>query len=132
MIVRAPLLIRRSSISANPDRSPTGSAPLTAASAGAALGQYGALTLRKTFGFGPLDRPNLRELLAWLVPIALATTDVMAIATALMDEMRRRRLIVPGPSIVERLVAVTTALAERRVAHELIRRETRSTGRLRK
>jgi TnpA family transposase len=54
-----------------------------------------AEALRKTFGFGPLDRPNRRELLAWLVPIALATTDVMAIATALMDEMRRRRLIVP-------------------------------------
>lgn len=80
-----------------------------------------AETLRKTFGFGPLDRPNRRELLAWLVPIALATTDVMAIATALMDEMRRRRLIVPGPSIIERLVAVATALAERRAAHELIR-----------
>jgi hypothetical protein len=32
MIVRAPLLIRRSSISAKPERSPTGSAPLTAAS----------------------------------------------------------------------------------------------------
>lgn len=80
-----------------------------------------AEALRKTFGFGPLDRPNRRELLAWLVPIALATTDVMAIATALMDEMRRRRLIVPGPSIVERLVAVATALAERRVAHKLIR-----------
>ncbi len=33
-----------------------------------------AEALRKTFGFGPLDRPNRRELLAWLVPIALATT----------------------------------------------------------
>jgi TnpA family transposase len=71
-----------------------------------------AEALRKTFGFGPLDRPNRRELLTWLVPVALATTDVMAIATALMDEVRRRRLILPGPSIIERLVAAATTLAD--------------------
>ena len=87
-----------------------------------------AEALRKTFGFRPLDRPNRRELLAWLVPVALATTDVLAIATALMDEVRRRRLIVPGPSIVERLVAAATALAERRVAHELIRNLSPAQG----
>jgi hypothetical protein len=80
-----------------------------------------AETLRRTFGFGPLDRSTRRELLTWLVPVSLATTDVMAIATALMDEVRRRRLILPGPSIIERLVAAATTLADRRVAHELIR-----------
>ena len=78
--------------------------------------------MRKTFGFAPLDRADRRELLGWLVPVALATTNTLAVATALMDELRRSRLIVPGPSIVERLVAAATVLAERRVAHELTRK----------
>lgn len=55
------------------------------------------------------------------VPVALATTDIPAVATALMDELRRRRLIVPGPSVIERLVAAATVLAERHVAHQLTR-----------
>jgi hypothetical protein len=41
---------------------------------------------------------------------------------------RARRLIVPGSSIVERLVAAATALAERRVAHELIRNLSPAQG----
>jgi Domain of unknown function (DUF4158) len=77
--------------------------------------------LRKAFGFAPLDRVHRRELLAWLVPVALATTNPLAVATTLMNELQRRRLIVPGPSVVERLVAAATVLAERRVGHELTR-----------
>jgi hypothetical protein len=38
-----------------------------------------------------------------------------------MDELRRRRLVVPGPFVVEQLVAATTVSAERNVAHQLTR-----------
>jgi len=62
-----------------------------------------------------------RTLLAWLLPVALATTGAPAIAQALMEELRRRRVIAPGPSIIERLVAAALVLAERHVAHQLTR-----------
>jgi hypothetical protein len=34
-----------------------------------------------------------------------------------MDELRRRKILAPGPSVIERLVAAATMLAERHVAH---------------
>jgi hypothetical protein len=34
-----------------------------------------------------------------------------------MDELRWRRLMVPGPLVIEQLVAAATALAERQGAH---------------
>ena len=62
-----------------------------------------------------------REMLAWLLPVALATTSALAIAAALMDELRRRRIVAPGPSVVERLVAAVLFVAERQVAGQLTR-----------
>ena len=62
-----------------------------------------------------------REILVGLMPVALATMSVVTIATTLMDEVRRRRLIVPGPFIVDQLVSAAMALAERQVAHQLAR-----------
>jgi hypothetical protein len=55
------------------------------------------------------------------MPIALATTSAATIAATLMDEVRRRRLIVRGPSNVDQLVSAAMALAERQVAHQLTR-----------
>ena len=78
-------------------------------------------TLRQAFGFLDFVPARRREVLAWLLPVALATTNATSVATALMDELRRRRLIVPGPSVIEQLVAAATALAERHVARQLTR-----------
>jgi hypothetical protein len=55
--------------------------------------------LRDTFGFGDLTSQR-RKLLEWLLPVSLATTNAVAVATALLDELRRGRIIVPGSSIV--------------------------------
>jgi TnpA family transposase len=77
--------------------------------------------LREAFGFADFTPARRREALAWLVPVAIATTSAPSVAAALMDELRRHRLIVPGPSIIEQLVAVATVLAERRVAQQLTR-----------
>ena len=62
-----------------------------------------------------------RDMLAWLLPVALATTNALAITAALMDELRRRRIVAPGPSVVERLVAAALVVAERHVAGQLTR-----------
>ena len=78
-------------------------------------------SLRATFGFRMFDPEHRRELLGWLVPVALGNTDAMAIAAALMDELRRRKIIAPGGSVVERLVAAAATLAGRQVANQLTR-----------
>jgi TnpA family transposase len=77
--------------------------------------------LRADFGFVGLTPEHRREILAWLLPLALTTTSAATIAANLMDELRRRRLIVPGPSLVDRLVSAAMASAERQVAHQLTR-----------
>ena len=75
--------------------------------------------LRDEFDFRMYAPGHGRELLAWLLPIALATTNASAVAAALMDELRRRRIIAPGPSVIERLVAAVLVVAERHVAGQL-------------
>lgn len=77
--------------------------------------------LREAFGFRMFAPGHGRELLAWLLPLTLATTAAPAVAAALMDELRRRRIVAPGPSLVERLVAAALVLAERHVAVQLTR-----------
>ncbi len=77
--------------------------------------------LREAFGFADLMPANRREILEWLLPVALATTSALVIAQALMDELRRRRLIIPGASVIEQLVAAALVLAERHVAAQLTR-----------
>jgi TnpA family transposase len=76
--------------------------------------------IRAAYGFGHLTPARRREIGAWLLPVALATTSPVAVAAALLDEMRRRRLIVPGPSVIEELVAAAMTAAERHVARQLI------------
>ena len=77
--------------------------------------------LRADFGFVGFTPERRREILAWLLPAALTTTSAATIAATLMDELRRRRLIVPGPSLVNRLASAAMASAERQVAHQLTR-----------
>src|SRR3954449_9748204 len=75
--------------------------------------------LRRLFGFTTPERSQWRELLDWMLPVALATTRAPAIAPALMDEIRRRQFIAPGSSVIERMVAAAVLMAERRVASQL-------------
>lgn len=81
--------------------------------------QLGAL--REAFGFEDFTPARRREILGWLLPVALATTDAPAVASALMGELRRCRVIVPGPFVVEQLTAAALVLAERHVAGRLTR-----------
>ncbi len=77
--------------------------------------------LRAAFGFRMFAPGHGRELLTWLLPVASATTDALAVASALMDELRRRRIVTSGPSTVERLAVAALVLAERHVAAQLTR-----------
>ena len=82
--------------------------------------------LREVFGFADLTPARRRELAAWLLPVALATTSAVAVAAALLEETRRRRLIVPGSSVVEDLTAAALTAAERHVARQITGRITPS------
>ena len=77
--------------------------------------------LREAFGFRMYASGHGRDMLAWLLAVALTTTNALAITAALMDELRRRRIVAPGPSVVERLVAAVLVVAERHVAGQLTR-----------
>jgi hypothetical protein len=77
--------------------------------------------LRDAFGFRMFGQGHRQEIVTWLLPVALATTDAAAIAAALMDELRRHRILAPGPSVLERLVAAALLAAERHVAARLTR-----------
>src|SRR3546814_19380066 len=77
--------------------------------------------LREGFGFTQFSRPLRAALQEWLLPIALTTTSGAGLARSLLGECRRRRIIVPGISSVERMVAQALLDAERHVAEHLPR-----------
>jgi len=77
--------------------------------------------LREGFGFTQFSRPLRAALQEWLLPIALTTTSGAGLARSLLGECRRRRIIVPGISSVERMVAQALLDAERHVAEHLTR-----------
>ena len=77
--------------------------------------------LRETFGFQMYAHGHGREMLAWLLPVALATTSALTVAATLTDELRRRKILAPGSSVLERLIAAVLVVAERHVAGQLTR-----------
>ena len=76
---------------------------------------------RETFGLRIYGADEVREVSAWLLLVALATTDIPGIAAVLMDEFRRRRIVAPGPTVIERLIAAVLVSAERHVTEQLTR-----------
>ena len=64
-------------------------------------------------GFSDLADAAKAELKQWLAPIALKTTDGHAVLVALAEEMRRRRIIIPGISVAERMAAEAMHAADK-------------------
>jgi hypothetical protein len=85
--------------------------------------------LVQAFGFLYFGPGYRRDILTWQLPVALATTSAVSIAATLMDELRRRRLIVPGPFVIEQLAVASMAQAERHIAHQLTHNLSRGPGR---
>ncbi|MCY1703861.1 Tn3 family transposase [Deinococcus sp. SL84] len=61
-------------------------------------------TLCQRLGYVELSRRQGAELRDWLVPLAVVTDQPFPLMSALMDEVRRRHLLVPRFSVLERLV----------------------------
>ncbi len=74
----------------------------------------------RTFGFRAFDGAAYRELSRWLLPIAEGTDQGEALVGALLEEMRRREIIAPAISSVERLAWETRRRAQERVFGRLV------------
>ena len=82
--------------------------------------QLGAL--RQTYGFVDLTHPHRQELRGWLLGVALVTTDGVAVVAALAEEMRRRRIVIPGVTVLERLAAEVISTADDQVIKSIVGR----------
>jgi TnpA family transposase len=71
--------------------------------------------LRRTYGLVDLTHPHRQELQDWLRGVALITIDGVAVVAALAEEMRRRRIIIPGVTVLERLAAEVISTADNRI-----------------
>ena len=77
------------------------------------------LEIQRTFGFRPFSAQTYRELATWLLPTALSTDSGMALVTALVEEMRVRKIVAPALYLVERLTWETRRRAERQMFQRL-------------
>jgi hypothetical protein len=71
------------------------------------------------FGYAELSRSLNRELRDWLLPQAVITDQPFPLMTALMDELRRRRILIPRIQVLERLVAAVRVQADQHTFHLL-------------
>lgn len=68
--------------------------------------------LRQEFGFRSFGSALRRQLSDWLLPMALRDDRPMALVTALLDEMRARKVIIPALHTVEALAVDSLHAAE--------------------
>jgi TnpA family transposase len=71
--------------------------------------------ITRWLGLRALDLHEHRALSQWLLPIAMQTMHAMALAQALVQEMRRRRIVLPALGTIERLCAQAYTRAQRRI-----------------
>ncbi|WP_152872003.1 Tn3 family transposase [Deinococcus terrestris] len=69
--------------------------------------------LCQQFGYVELSRRLNHELRDWLMPLAVVTDQPFPLMSALMDELRRRKVLVPRFSVLERLVQAARVRADR-------------------
>lgn len=68
--------------------------------------------IKARFGFTDLGRPNRVTMMAWLEVEAMTIVDGRVLLDRLLDELRARRIVIPGVSVVERMAAEAMHRAE--------------------
>lgn len=74
-----------------------------------------AVDIVRWLGLRQLDLGAHRSLAQWLLPIAMQSTQGPVLARALIDEMRRRGIVLPTLNTIERLCAEVHTRAQRRI-----------------
>lgn len=78
--------------------------------------------LRQHYGFSELTHPLRADLLAFSRGVAVASTRDKYVVAALADEMRRRRIVIPGITVLERLAGQACTEAEEALFADVARR----------
>lgn len=65
------------------------------------------------------DRITHREIAKWLLPTALQTTQGLVLAEAVVEELRKRRIVSPPVLAIERICAEVATRAQRQVHRAL-------------
>lgn len=78
--------------------------------------------LQQLYGYRPFEGVARDDLRRWLLEAAEQARSNDGLAAALIEELRRQRVIVPTSSTVERLCADALVVAERRVANRIAAR----------
>ena len=78
-----------------------------------------AMELMVRLGLEPFRRSLGRELVTWLVPLAMQTRQGAVLAEALVAEFRSRRVALPSVLLIEMLCAQAATRAERAVFRRL-------------
>jgi len=71
------------------------------------------LELRMALGMRTFDGQTRQALSAWLLPVAMGTDKGVVLVETLLEEMRRRQIIIPNLMVVERLAEETRSTARR-------------------
>ncbi len=74
--------------------------------------------LQDRFGWKVFSGQTYRDCIAWLATLARVTDQSLALVKALLDELRRRQILAPSLSVIERLVR-----EGRRQAHQQLFRD---------
>ena len=77
------------------------------------------LELLSAFGWKTIDRLTYRVLARWLVETAWGVDQSVSLVRELLDELRRRRILMPSIAELERLVAACRHRARQR-AYEVL------------
>ena len=66
-------------------------------------------------GLKQFDRITHREIAKWLLPTALQTTQGLVLAEAAIEELRRRRIVLPPVLVIERVCAEVATRVQRQI-----------------
>ena len=78
-----------------------------------------AAELQDKLKLRPFSARRRHELAAWLLTVALETDRLVLLATALVEEMRQRRIVLPPMATIESLCLVVRHQARKRIHRDL-------------
>ncbi|MGB5734928.1 MAG: DUF4158 domain-containing protein [Thiohalocapsa sp.] len=85
-----------------------------------------ALLLLERFALTTFKSHHIRELVRWLVPIAVDSPSGNLLVGAVLNELRQRRILHPELAVIERLVGVALGRADHRVLRQGKQRQAES------
>ena len=75
--------------------------------------------LMRQFGYTAFDRNHFRMIVAFAMPVAQTVAQPLLLAGTVIDELRRRRALLPPPAVIEAIVRHARQQAEQ-LTHEIL------------